>query len=215
MNFNKINFDTWKRKEYFKHYFTNVPCTYSMTVNIEISKLLSTIKTKNIKLYPVMIYCISKVINNHIEFKMNLDKNKDVGYYDKVNPSYTIFNKDTETFSSIWTNYSDDFDEFYNECLSDINKYKTSNKFCPKENIENVFNISCIPWASFTSFNLNLQKGYDYLPPIITIGRYFSDNMSNNVFLPVNIQVHHAVCDGYHTSRFFNELQDLINNIVV
>mgnify|MGYP000703615894 CR=1 FL=1 len=27
---------------------------------------------------------------------------------------------------------------------------------------KNVFNVSCVPWVSFTGFNLNLAKGYDY-----------------------------------------------------
>ena len=27
-----------------------------------------------------------------------------------------------------------------------------------------------IPWSTFDGFNLNLQKGYDYLIPIFTMG---------------------------------------------
>lgn len=38
---------------------------------------------------------------------------------------------------------------------------------------KNLFNVSCIPWSSFTGFNLNLQNGYDYFLPIFTIGKYF------------------------------------------
>ena len=30
--------------------------------------------------------------------------------------------------------------------------------------------------------------------------------------LPLAIQVHHAVCDGFHICRFVNELQELINS---
>lgn len=29
---------------------------------------------------------------------------------------------------------------------------------------------------------------------------------------PLAIQVHHAVCDGFHLCRFVNELQDLFND---
>lgn len=38
MLFEKIDRDTWARKEYFEHYFSNVPCTYSMTVKLDITK---------------------------------------------------------------------------------------------------------------------------------------------------------------------------------
>ena len=42
---------------------SNVPCTYSMTVKLDITKI------KNKKLYPTMIYYITKVVNNLNEFK--------------------------------------------------------------------------------------------------------------------------------------------------
>lgn len=39
MQFTKIDINNWTRKEYFDHYFGNTPCTYSMTVKLDISKL--------------------------------------------------------------------------------------------------------------------------------------------------------------------------------
>lgn len=39
MLFEKIHMTTWSRKEYFEHYFTNVPCTYSMTVKLDITRI--------------------------------------------------------------------------------------------------------------------------------------------------------------------------------
>jgi len=73
----------------------------------------------------------------------------------------------------------------------------------------NTFSVSMIPWASFEGFNLNLQNGYDYLPPIFTMGRFYEEN--GRVLLPLAVQVHHAVCDGFHLCRLVNELQDLLN----
>ena len=69
--------------------------------------------------------------------------------------------------------------------------------------------MSCIPWTNFTGFNLNLQQGYEYLLPIFTIGKYFSDE--EKILLPLAIQVHHAVCDGFHLSRFINDLKDWVD----
>ena len=42
MLFEKIHMTTWSRKEYFEHYFTNVPCTYSMTVKLDITRIKKT-----------------------------------------------------------------------------------------------------------------------------------------------------------------------------
>lgn len=68
MEFKLIDKDNWKRKEYFDHYFFNVPCTYSMTVKMDITKIIK----KKQKLYPTMLYYITTVVNKYEEFKMTI-----------------------------------------------------------------------------------------------------------------------------------------------
>lgn len=74
----------------------------------------------------------------------------------------------------------------------------------------NTFNISSLPWTSFTGFNLNLYTDGSYLPPIFTIGKFIEQD--NKVLMPLSVQVHHSVCDGFHVGRFTNSLQELANN---
>lgn len=211
MQFQIIDKETWKRKEYFDLYYKNLPCTYSMTANLDITALLDAVHAQNLKLYPVMIYCISNIVNRHDEFKTALDADGNLGIYDVVNPSYTIFHKESETFSSIWTDYQADFATFHAAYSADMKQYGAVQKLAPKPNAPaNLFNISSIPWTSFTGFNLNLAKGFDYLLPIFTMGKYYEE--SGKTLLPISVQVHHGVCDGFHVSRFLTELQSLIDH---
>lgn len=214
MKFNLIDIEKWNRKVYFNHYLNAVRCTYSMTVNIEITDLLQEIKYRNIKLYPTLIYMIASVVNKHIEFRTCFNQNGDLGYWDIMNPSYTIFHKENETFSSIWTEYNESFQQFYSNYLEDIKKYGGIMEFTPKvDEYGNTFPISSIPWVSFTGFNLNIYNEGTYLSPIFTTGKYFKQD--DKVFIPISIQAHHATCDGYHSSRFINEMQELAFNFQV
>ncbi|MPM45622.1 Chloramphenicol acetyltransferase [bioreactor metagenome] len=211
MKFNLIDIEHWDRKPYFEHYFNSVKCTYSITANIEITNLLKDIKIKKLKLYPTFIYIIATVINNHEEFRTCFDENNNLGYWDSMSPNYTIFHEETKTFSNIWTEYDQSFLGFYSKYVEDNKSYGNIMSFDPKLNEPaNTFPISCIPWVSFTGFNLNIQDNGTYLTPIFTLGKHFEEN--NKVFIPMSIQVHHAVCDGYHTSRFINEVQELASN---
>ncbi|WMJ23400.1 type A chloramphenicol O-acetyltransferase [Paludicola sp. MB14-C6] len=211
MNFNYIDIENWKRKEYFNHYLNTVRCTYSMTANIDITNLLALSKKSKKKLYPVMIYMITTVVNKHEEFRCSFDTNKKLGCWNKMNPSYTIFHKEDESFSSIWSEYNNDLSVFYGNAMNDIQQYSNAVGFLPKPNEpSNTFPISCIPWTSFTGFQLNIYNEGDYLLPIFTIGRYFEQD--GKWLLPISIQVHHAVCDGYHVSRFINELNEMAAN---
>lgn len=207
MVFEKIDRNSWKRNEHFEHYFMNIPCTYSMTVKLDITQ----IKKKRMKLYPAMLYYLATIVNRHAEFRTSINQEGELGIYDEMIPSYTIFHEDTETFSELWTTYMPDFDEFLKSYEEDMQRYGSNQGMIGKPAVpENIFTVSMIPWTTFESFNLNLEKGCNYLIPIFTIGKYYKED--EKIILPLAIQVHHAVCDGFHICRFVNELQELIND---
>lgn len=210
MNFNIIDIDTWDRKEYFNHFIKKVVCTYSTVVNIDITKFLSDIKLKSLKFYPTFIYVITQAVNSISNFKMSLNDKGILGYWDQISPSYTIFHEDDKTFSAIYTEYNLNFEEFYKNCIKDISYYSNKKGLFPKGEITNSFPVSCLPWVSFTNFNINVFDQGKFLSPIITWGKYFEQNQK--VLLPIALQIHHAVADGYHVGKFFSEVQDYTNN---
>ena len=64
----------------------------------------------------------------------------------------------------------------------------------------NVHNFSSIPWLHYTEINLNLYTDGDFLPPIITVGQAAEQN--GRLMLPVTLQIHHSVADGWHASEY-------------
>ncbi len=205
MDYTIINRDTWERKEYFEHYLSAVPCTYSMTVKLDITN----IRQKGLKLYPTMLYLLTTAVNQHEQFRMALNDRNELILYSDMEPCYTVFHKETETFSNIWTKYSKNYETFCRRYEEDIERYGNIKQFTAKPNLpENSFTVSMIPWTAFDAFNLNVPD-FKYLTPIFTIGKYVEDN--EHFYLPLAVQVHHAVCDGFHVCRFINELQAHIN----
>lgn len=45
-----------------------------------------------------MLYYITTIVNRHVEFRMALNKNGDLGFYDEIIPCYTIFHKKQKCF---------------------------------------------------------------------------------------------------------------------
>ncbi|ELL9256265.1 CatA-like O-acetyltransferase, partial [Klebsiella pneumoniae] len=45
----------------------------------------------------------------------------------------------------------------------------------------------------------------NFFAPVFTMGKYYTQG--DKVLMPLAIQVHHAVCDGFHVGRMLNELQ--------
>ena len=193
-------------KEYFDHYFDNTPCTYSMTVKLDISKL----KKDGKKLYPTLLYGVTTILNRHEEFRTALDKNGQVGVFSEMLPCYTIFHKETETFSSIWTEFTADYTEFLQNYQKDIDAYGERKGMFAKPNPpENTFPVSMIPWTSFEGFNLNLKKDMTIYCRYLRLGSIM--RMAENTIFPYRFKCIMPFCDGFHVCRFLDELQDLLN----
>lgn len=52
MEFCRVDRAAWPRNEYFEHYFSDTPCTYSMTVKLDVTN----IEEKGLKYYPALLY---------------------------------------------------------------------------------------------------------------------------------------------------------------
>lgn len=205
--FTPIDLNTWERKEHFLHYHNRVPCSFSLTVKLDISPL----KKKGLPVQPALLFAFTQIINKHVEFRIAFDKNKNLGFYEYLIPSFAFFHPQTQTFSTLWTEHQADFNTFLTQYRQDIALFGNNTQLEAKPNTPDyVFNVSTLPWCSFESFQLHLPMGNDYFIPIFTLGKYYPEG--NRTLIPFAMQAHHAVCDGFHVCRFINELQQYLNN---
>jgi len=203
MGFHLLDMHGWERKEYYRHYMSQVVCSYSLTVNLDITNLDGQ------KLYPAMLWLLTDTVNGMREFRTALTP-EGVGIYDDLHPSYTIFNKENKNFSVVWTPFHREYSVFLKAYQRDAAAYASSARLFPKENKPpNTFDVSMLPWTTFSAFNINVFGEGKHLLPIFTMGRAFPEN--GRQWLPLAVQVHHAVCDGYHAGLFVEGLQSRIS----
>lgn len=204
-----IDLDTWSRRQHFEHYRQVVPCTYSMAVELDVTAFVAALRKSSRKTYPAQVWALASIVNMHDEFKMCLTATGEPATWATVHPSFTVFNAQRETFASVWTPYDPDFASFHDAAAALLAKHSRAATFFPQgAPPANTFDVSSLPWASFTGFNLNVQDGWSHFTPIFTLGRYFE--RGDQVLLPFAVQVHHAAADGFHTARLVNELQALL-----
>ncbi len=211
MEYTKIDLDAWDRGKLFRFYIDNLRNVMSMTVDIDVTNLKTFTQVHGMKFYPTMMWIISKVINLHDEFKYGWDSDGDLIRWDYVSPYYADFRKEDENFVKLVTEFSDDIYEFHNRFLADKEKYKNLKAFDLTDIPKNTFDVSCLPWVKYKSFDIHVFDSGTYLAPVVTWGKY---NLENERYvMPLSMNIHHAVADGYHLCRFFNEVQSLINNL--
>ena len=211
MKYETVNLNTWKRGNLFRFYIDNLRNVMSMTVDIDATALIEFVHAHGLKFYPTMMWVVSKAINQREEFKYGWDKEGNLIRWDYISPYYADFHKDDEQFVKLVTEYSDDLFEFHSRFLADRERYKDLRAFDLTEHSVNTFDVSCLPWVRYKNFDIHVFDEGKYLAPVVTWGKYEIEN--GKTVLPLSMNIHHAVADGWHLSRFFVDVQEIINTL--
>ena len=210
MNYTTIDLNAWSRGNLFQFYIDKMRIVMSLTVDIDVQNLKLYSKKTGIPFYPLMLWVVSKVINNHDEFKYSWDNEGNLIRWDYVSPSYTDFHNNDENFTKMVTEYSDDLTEFYGRVMADRERYKNDRAMLDNQPL-NFFDVSCLPWVKYKHFDVHVFDEGKFLAPVVTWGKY--EQTEDKLLMPLTMNIHHAVADGFHLSRFFNEVQELIDSL--
>lgn len=210
MNYEIINTETWERGELFRFYIEKLRNVMSMTVDTDVTKLVSFVRAHGLKFYPAMMWAVSKAVNGRAEFRYGW-KDGNLVRWDNVSPYYADFHGEDERFVKLVTEYSGDLSEFHARFLADRERYKDLRAFDLKEIPPNTFDVSCLPWVRYRSFDIHVFDEGRYLAPVVTWGRFETEN--GKTVMPLSVNIHHAVADGWHLSRLFADVQEIINTL--
>ena len=210
MKFEKIKLDEWKRAKLFHTYINDLKIVMSMTAEIDVAPLLSFIRENGLKFYPAMIWIVSKIVNSREEFRLG-QQNGEVGRWDYVSPYYAHFHAEDEACAKLVTEYGDDLFDFHARFLADRKRFESLRAFDLTQIPPNTFDVSCLPWIKYKSFDMHVFDSGTYLAPVVTWGKW--EREGERAMMPLSMNIHHAAADGFHLSRFFAEVQALIDHI--
>lgn len=206
----KINKDTWKRRKHFDFFNTMEFPRYSVTLNIDISALGPFVKKHQISLSNALLYLTSRAMNEVEEFRMRIRDNE-VYVHDVIHPSLTILSED-ETFHFGEVKFTNDFKVFNETAASTARIAKEEQNLSDEEGRDDYIFISSLPWFSFTSLshpvNLDITK---LSIPRITWGKYFTSD--GKIYLPLSLDVNHALVDGIHIGKFVTLLNTYLADL--
>lgn len=200
----------WPRASYFEHYFRASPCSFSITSTVDTTELAREIRRLGQPTYSAHVWAVANILNQHDEFRLVVDESGSVGVWESIDPAFTIFHPEDETFSSLACEYDESYAVFRARMSETVERYRHERGLFPQEKIPvNSFDISCLPWLAFTGNTLDIPGAVRRLAPIVTLGKQHADG--DRMVMPLAFQINHAVADGFHVARFFSELQALVD----
>ena len=162
MNYKVIDRETYYRKGVFRHFSEDCKCSTSMTARVDVTELVAHAKRTGTKFYLNFLYILSKVLNSRDDYRMGyLWQTDELICYDVINPTQYVFHEDTETCTPVYTEYSEDYEQFYAGALLDVEQAKQTREYgLDAANHPNWFDASYISWLSYDSLNIELPDGY-------------------------------------------------------
>lgn len=209
-----IDISTWKGKKHYEWFIRYPVHYYNVTKEINISKFLSYLKGKTINdtkvsFFIAFLYIVTKGLNEIEEMHLRIQNGK-VIKYDLINPAYTIMT-DAGVFENCDNEYDEDFKTFYLKTKTAIDKIKHSINDFPYNNLNefNQFYMTCLPWIDFTGLFHPMPNDDSAFVPRICWSKYYERN--GETFIALNIQVSHALVDGYPLSQAFIKVEEYLN----
>ena len=210
--FSPLDLRTWKRGQMFYYFAKMAPTGYSLTVDVDITRMLAVCREAGVKFFPAYLWLVTKCLNRQEEFRI-AEKEGQIGYYDFLTPLYASFHEDDQTFSLMWTEFQEDFSVFYRAYLENQKRYGDNHGvLCQNRTVlpENAYTVSCVPWISFRSFTVHSYGNKPYYFPSVEAGRYYESGGS--ILMPLSITCHHAASDGYHVKCSLEDFQESADN---
>ena len=203
-----VDLTKWPRKTVFEYYRNFDYPQINVCVDIDVTSIAQHLKVQNLSKFKTILWAICHVSNSIDEFKYRI-RNGNVILHERVHPSFTVLTEDN-LFAFCHAEYTQDIRIFFKRVEKGIQECRLNPSLEDEPGQDDLLYVSCLPWIHFTSISHPVKLDAEDSIPRISWGSFKGDN--GMVVMPLAVQVHHGLADGYHLGKFFNRMQELVIN---
>ena len=200
-----INIESWNRKEHFEFFSRMASPYFGITTEVDCTIAYDNAKENGNSFFAHYLHKSMIAVNSVEELRLRIVNNK-VALFEKINAGATVGRADG-TFGFIFVNFSDDFETFNKELQNEIQTVLNSTglRLNDDDIKKNLIRHSTIPWTSFTGLLHPTNFDRTESVPKITFGKF--SIREGKKYLPVSIEAHHGLVDGFHLAKYLSEFQ--------
>jgi len=200
-----IDLKTWPRRNAYHLFRQNQQPHFSVTAPVDVTGLMTNLRQDGVPVFNYTLFAIMQAVNNISEFRLRFEGDR-VFELDQTDPSFTV-PIEGNNFAFCQVSYSSDWDTFNQSCIDAIETAKQQTELIEEADHFRWTYLTCGPWLNFTSMT-HPVTGPDDCIPRIAWGKI--TEKEGKYTMPLNIQMHHALADGYHAAQFFQQVEGLL-----
>lgn len=203
----KLDLDTWNRKEHFLFFKQMDEPFYGITTTIDCTQAYTKAKALGISFFSYYLHKTLAAVNAIENFRYRIIEDE-VYLFDVIDASATVMRED-KTFGFSYMAYAEDPIDFAQIVQTEIDRIQTTTGIFTREYPENLIHFSALPWINFTSLSHARSFTWPDSCPKISFGKLTEEIGKKS--MPISVHVHHGLVDGYHVGLFIERLQQLMN----
>lgn len=207
----QINIDTWERGSNFRHFIRYSDPYFGICTDMDFTKAYAFAREMKVSFFLYYFYLSLVAANGIPAFRIRLEGKNPV-VYDKVHGSPTVLRHDGGLGFAI-LEYAGTFGDFLKIAGPEVERVKSQTVMDASKDRPDTIYYSIIPWIRFTSVSHPLDLPRTGGVPILTFGKLFDE--SGRKMMPVSVHAHHALMDGLHVAKFFEDFQKGLNTSLV
>lgn len=200
------------RREHFELFRSFEIPFFNVCADVDVTSLRELCRSETApSFFAATLYLAMTALNDEPVFRLRLrDSDPPVVCHDVVHASATVL-LDDESFAFSYITFDRSFEQFAAGCRASIEAAQSRPiKLAMQPDRDDLVYCTVLPWVAFTSFAHARRIGRDDSVPRIAVGRY-RPGSNGRWLVPVSIEAHHALADGLHVGRFFEHLQQLLD----
>ena len=196
----------WARRDAFEFFRQFDKPYFNVCVRLDVARLKAALATRGGGGLSLACYFLAlRLANVHEPFRLRLENGR-VRVHEVVHGSTTVLRDDGESFFFAELEHTVDFSAFVAQAGAAIDAARTKRApFEPRpDEVARVY-FTSLPWLHFTSFShARNWKGEDSIPRF-AFGRAQAEGGA--LWLPMSVEVHHALMDGVHVGRYVQDFE--------
>ena len=196
-----LDLAAYPRRAHFD-YFRQMANPYvSVTAPCDITALRRLTQERGLPFFLTVLHCAINAANAVPELRQRI-RGEGIVEYDRCLSSHTVALPDgTYCYCSLEVDRP--FREFLPYAAAEQERVKAAPTLEDGEDGESLFFVSCVPWLSYTALTQPTPTPADSNPRI-TWGRWH--RQEGRTLLPMTLLANHALVDGIHIARFYENL---------
>lgn len=209
MTMKRIDMASYPRRDHFAHFCTMAYPYVGVTADTDVTDLLALCREKGYSFYLMVLHAVALAADEVPEFRRRIDK-AGIVEYEECPTSHTELKSDG-TYAYCTLRHHMPLADYLAKAEAARAAARESGSIEEEDDVQSMYFISTLPWLHYTQLIQPVACGEESNPRI-TWGKYQPD-AAGRMMMPLSVLVHHALADGLHIAKFYEEFEKQVKNI--